>query len=149
MADAMDRNFFLADFAKAVRLAKPQFDAKRIDFKECVDHEIATLPNGRSYVYVFWMPDGDRYLKIGKAGPNSQPRIYQHYSVDNAKSTLARSIRDNPDGIGLSATPEDPRQWIREHTRLFLFIMPDGDRFPRNFLEAYLHLRFNPVYEKG
>jgi hypothetical protein len=32
---------------------------------------------------------------------------------------------------------------------LFLFIMPDGERLTRNFLEAYLHFRFNPVYEKG
>jgi hypothetical protein len=149
MADAMDRNFFLADFAKAARLAKPQFDVAGIDFKECLEHIIGTLPKGRSYVYAFWMPDGDRYLKIGKAGPNSQPRIYQHYSVDNAGSTLARSIRDTPGSIGLLSAPGDPAKWIRENTRLFLFIMPDGDRFARNFLEAYLHLRFNPVYEKG
>lgn len=148
-AAVMDRDFFLADFSRAVRLAIPDFDAGGISFRECIGHDIGPLPKGRSYVYLFWTPDGDRYLKIGKAGPNSQARIYQHYSLDNAGSSLARSIRDAPDRVGLATGPQDPREWIHRNTRHFLFIMPDGDRFTRNFLEAFLHLKFSPLYEKG
>ncbi len=146
---AMDRDFFLADFSEAVRLAVTGFDAEGISFRECIGHQIGTLPKGRSYVYLFWMPEGNRYLKIGKAGPNSQARIYQHYSLGSAKSSLAKSIRDTPDLVGLAAPPPEIKAWIYDNTRLFIFILPDGDRFIRNFLEAFLHLKFNPVYEEG
>lgn len=53
------------------------------------------LPAGKMAVYGFW--GNGCWLKIGKAGPNSNPRYtLQHYNAGSAQSTLAASLKDDP-----------------------------------------------------
>src|SRR5437899_7050630 len=67
-------------------------------------HQARDLPPGCGAVYVFSLsstsraPAGaGRVLKVGKAGPHSNPRFrYQHYAPGSARSTLAGAIENNP-----------------------------------------------------
>ena len=109
-----DRSFLLNDFVAAVANVAPEFDCAQIDFSPCDHHHIVLPPRGRALIHLFWREETDRYLKIGKAGPNSQMRIYHHYSVNAAQSTLAKSILDEYQALGVlpPAPPADVRDWI-------------------------------------
>jgi hypothetical protein len=146
---SLDRGFFLDAFEGAARLAEPGYDYSGIEFRYCAEHRIGTLEKGRSFVYIFYQPAGRSFLKIGKAGPKSQPRIYQHYHPDSSQSNLAASLLADPEYAQKIKPASDVADWIRANTRLFLLILPDDDRFLRNLLEAFLHLKLKPVFEKG
>ena len=110
---------------------------------------IGNLEKGRSFVCIFYHESGRQFLKIGKAGPKSQPRIYQRYLPDSSRSNLAASLLSNAEYAAMLGPASEVASWIRANTRLFLLVLPDDDRFARNFLEAFLHLKLKPVFEKG
>lgn len=60
-----------------------------------LNHKPLALPEGKMAVYTF-VYNGNQFLKIGKAGPNSSPRYQSHhYYIDRGPSTLARSLVNN------------------------------------------------------
>ena len=144
----------LAGLAEATALIDPQFDVSSIEWRDCARHLVGALPPECAFVYIFHHPGSGRVLKVGKAGSKSRARLYQHYN-GNAASCLAKSLCAYPEGAGLSEPPDDPGTWIKNKTELTLAILP-GDRvepallrFRTHFLEAWLILKFKPVYEKG
>lgn len=58
-----------------------------------IPHQPKSLPSHKMAIYTFWYEG--KFLKIGKAGPNSNARfLSQHYNPRSAQSTLAASILD-------------------------------------------------------
>jgi hypothetical protein len=106
------------------------------------------LPVGMMAVYCFW---GDGcWLKVGKAGPNSQARYTsQHYNPASAPSTLAASlVRDarmkSIDGFAHA----QPGNWIKTSCcRVNILISAKLRPEMLSLLEAFLHARLMPRYE--
>lgn len=115
-----------------------------------ISHEI---PNGHApqrglYIFIY----GGDCLKIGYAGDTTQPVFtYRHYGY-NFGSTLANSIRNDPNCAALYSgfEPNDPSPWMRGNLRR-INITFDAAKDPRKFvlkhLEAFFHETFDPRYE--
>src|SRR5437868_1740867 len=83
----------LQDFTSAGGLTRDIF---RTEYFAAPHKPPSRLPPGKMAVYGFWVK-GWRWLKIGKAGPNSSARYaYQHYN-GCAGSTFAGSLRRDPE----------------------------------------------------
>ena len=111
-------------------------------------HEPTPLPPEKVAVLVF--SDMDRVLKVSMAGPNSNARYQsQHYGVNRAPSTLARSLLNDRDAVQRHRLNEDNvGDWIKRHTDRVNFIL--GEDFYRptlNELKDFVLRRLNPVYE--
>jgi hypothetical protein len=111
-------------------------------------HKPAPLPTGYMAVYAFWS-DGD-WLKIGKAGANSNARFQsQHYNASRAKSTLAASlIKAHKEQPISGFTQEDVGAWMRANTHRVNILLPEHN--PKSLLallEAFLHARLEPRFE--
>ncbi len=109
----------------------------------------SSLPTGKMAVYGFWY-DG-AWLKIGMAGAKSNARyVSQHYSPGNAMSTLAGSLLKDPAmarQIDAAAMPVG--QWMRAHCcRVNILLGAEHGVLMLAMLEAFLHLRLRPRYEK-
>lgn len=147
----MEKPDILGKFFDAYKLATGKdLEDKEIKFHPCDGHIIGNQHLGQPYVYLFYHKTKKQFLKIGKAGPNSQNRIYQHYNPGSSGSNLAASllgsIEFNAEINGIS----EVGPWIQSNTLLYLLIiMNKKDRFLLNFLEAFLHLKLNPLFEKG
>ncbi|HET8523967.1 MAG TPA: hypothetical protein VFL82_12070 [Thermomicrobiales bacterium] len=105
------------------------------------------LPEGKLAIYAFWGDGG--WLKIGKAGPNSQGRYtYQHYGF-NAPRTLAKSLVASQAEHPIPGfDPIAPGNWIKASTHRVNILIPSSRRIELlSLLEAFLHLRLNPRYE--
>src|SRR5436309_10093554 len=88
-----------SDIEKALRefAAARAFDlcVFEIEYLAAPHKPPSRLPPGKMAVYGFWL-EGWRWLKIGKAGPNSSARYaYQHYN-GRAGSTCAGSLQSDP-----------------------------------------------------
>jgi hypothetical protein len=106
------------------------------------------LPTGRMAVYCFW--SGGSWLKVGKAGPNSQARYTsQHYNPASAPSTLAASLlRDGRMKTVDGFTDARPGDWIKASCcRVNILIPTQMRRELLSLLEAFLHVRLTPRYE--
>lgn len=119
-------------------------------------HVAKDLPANSGAVYVFSLssrssaPAGPgRVLKVGKAGPNSNPRFrYQHYSSGSAKSTLSGAIENNPllwTYIAYPGHGNDVGAWIREFTDRNNYYFEDKDLI--GYFEVYAKARLGPVFE--
>lgn len=87
----MIMNDAIGEFLKALQLVGTKLEENQIvvDDLGC-PHVPKGLPRGKMAIYTFRR--GDRYLKIGKAGPNSDARFRsQHYNPHRANSNLAKS----------------------------------------------------------
>ena len=122
-------------------------------------HKAKDLPAGVGAVYVFSLPDkttsvlgSGRALKVGKVGPNSNPRFrYQHYKSGSAQSTLAGAIENNRllwDVLGFNeALSESAGDWIRTFTDRQNFYVQESRRELIGPLEVYLKARLGPDFE--
>lgn len=139
----------LADFRNIAKIADPTCDPDNITVEVLSKpHTAGKLPDGTAAVYCFFL--NGRAIKIGMVRSNSNPRFQsQHYSVNGAGSTLARSIVSNPDKVGGPRVDESNiGAWIRENTDRINFLVPSqyGDRIVR-LLESTLHSRWRPIFE--
>jgi hypothetical protein len=108
----------------------------------------ARIPVGTMAVYGFWHEG--TWLKIGKAGPNSQNRYtYQHYNLESAPSTFADSLRGDPSMVATVGSDRlSINTWIRTSTcRVNILLPAHRQRELLSLLEAFLHLRLRPRYE--
>jgi hypothetical protein len=106
------------------------------------------LPVGRMAIYGF-RGDGT-WLKIGKAGPNSNARYTsQHYNLGSAQSTLAGSLANDPRMRTVAGfDPRSPGVWIKAATHRVNILLPSQRQAALlSLLEAFLHLQLRPRYE--
>ena len=124
--------------------------ALTIEYLDAPHRPPSRLPPGMMAVYGFW---GDGcWLKIGMAGAKSGARYCsQHYLPGSALSTLAASLVGDPrmaSVVGFSPTAAG--EWIKHSAHRVNILMPSWQ--PRELLallEAFLHLRLRPRYERG
>jgi hypothetical protein len=141
----------LADFCKVAALAGihvelAQFD---IEFLDAPHRPPRSLPAGKMAIYGFW--NSGQWLKVGMVGPNSQARyVSQHYNAGSALSTLAGSLAHDQrmaEVEGFDATA--PGAWIKSScNRVNILLSATLGRELLALLEAFLHVRFNPCYER-
>ena len=118
----------------------------------CAPHRRPKLPQGKQAVYGFYYHEG--WLKIGRAGPNSQARYTSQHYIGGAGSTLFKSLRGDDDfrsivDIGLEKeAKQDWAAWIERNTHRVNILLP-ARCDPRlvSLLEAFLHVRLWPRYE--
>lgn len=139
------------DFIEVANLAHEPLSPRELkaSFLVAGEHPNAGLPKGQMAVYGFW-GDGE-WLKIGKAGPNSNARFRSHhYDATRSKSTLAGSLKKCPRMPSVAEfDAADPGRWIREHTCRFNILIPKDKRGELlSLLEAFLHTRLRPRYEQ-
>lgn len=140
----------ISDFRKVAALADAEFIADSITVEITPKpHKAPTmLPTGKIAVYAFFL--NGQALKVGKVGQKSAARYTsQHYNPLSANSNLARSILTNAAKVG--ATDIDSTsvgEWIRKHTDRVNVLMPATVGLPiLSLLEAYLHVRWKPMFE--
>lgn len=125
-----------------------------------VPHQPTALPRGWQGVYGFrW---GGAWLKIGKAGPNSNARWqFHHYGVDRAMSTLAFSLIryghlstvECPLVPGLRSKlqtvgPGTVGDWMKQHTERVNFLVgAEAGSGGLGHLETIAHRVLSPVFE--
>jgi len=111
-----------------------------------VPHNPAGLPRGKMGIYTFWHEG--RFLKIGKAGANSDARFRsQHYGF-NAPSTLAKSIMNDSEMLSLGINETNVGEWIKNNCRrVDVLIDVSAGIFALEMVEAILHYVYEPKYE--
>jgi hypothetical protein len=139
----------IKDFISVAELAhvKLSLDDFEIDYQEA-PHSSSSLPDGKMAIYGFWL-DG-KWLKIGMAGPNSNARYTsQHYSPNSSRSTLAKSLLNDQDMCNWRMQPENIGDWIKNNTsRVNILVDRKHGTMLLALLEAFLHLRLRPRYER-
>lgn len=110
-------------------------------------HSPSGLPQRKMGIYLFKY--GDKYLKIGKAGPNSNARFRsQHYKPNSAQSNLAKSILNDPDMGKFNLNNENVSNWIKQNVRrIDILIDSSLPIFVLDLFESFLHCKFKPKYE--
>lgn len=130
------------------------------DFKKVVEsNEIASeiwskphtpqkLPQNKMAEYAFFF--NGKALKIGHAGASSNARYQsQHYNPNSSPSNLARSILNDTSRVGVTGVNEfNIGNWIRRNTDRVNFLIPaSATNHTRTLLEAFLHHRWQPMFE--
>lgn len=154
----------LRDFRESASTAGWRCDDNAISHQlEAAPHSPRPLPRGKCAVYVFSLsashgcrcPAGpNRVLKVGKVGPNSNPRFQaQHYNPRSAQSTLAGSLIRSVilwPYLGITGLTEtEAGDWIKRHTDRDHFFL-DGNRTDLlDELERYVRARLGPAFEGG
>lgn len=110
-------------------------------------HSPSGLPQRKMGIYLFKY--GNKYLKIGKAGPNSDARFRsQHYKPNSAQSNLAKSILNDPDMSKFNLNNENVGNWIKQNVRrIDILIDSSLPIFVLDLFESFLRCKFEPKYE--
>lgn len=124
-------------------------------------HEPHPLPKGKCAVYVFslsasygrrCLAGGHRALKVGRAGPRSNPRFqFQHYTPRAAQSSLAKSLINGVilwPYLGIRKL-RDIRvgRWIKQNTDRDNFYVDAAEAEALPELERFFRGRLGPVFE--
>jgi hypothetical protein len=141
-------NNTIIDFIKSIAfsgVAVP-LDSVQIQDLGC-PHIPKSLPSGKMAVYAFEM--NGVFLKIGKAGAKSGARFRsQHYSPTRANSNLAKSLLADATLAHHQLNNQNIEEWIKNNVRrIDILIDKELGMFVLNFLEAFLHCKFQPQYE--
>jgi len=130
------------------RLADLQIKEKQIEVLDrgC-PHSPSGFPKGKMEIYLFkWE---DKYLKIGKAGPNSNARSRsQHYIPGSSRSNLAKSILNDPSMDKFNLNDKNVGDWIKQNVqRIDILVDSSLSIFVLGLFESFLHCKFKPKYE--
>ena len=131
----------------------PHSETKPTEKKVREELEVANeKPLFDSAVYVFYYPDGKKYLKIGEVGGNSTARFFsQHYNPRSAKSTLAKSIVKSNEFRTKENKPvceDNVKCWMEKNLqRIDIIFTKSGNPFVSKFVESYLHFVLQPRFE--
>ena len=108
------------------------------------------LPFGKVAIYA-WFFSADQCLKCGKAWTNSKARYTsQHYNAGSAGSDLASSLINAGERIGIAGlSRQTAGAWIKENTMRVNLLFPASlvDPLALAYYEAFLHVRWRPVFE--
>ncbi|MFC2013296.1 hypothetical protein ACFLU8_00145 [Chloroflexota bacterium] len=91
--DHQELDRLIKDFLDVARISGFPLSQRQIEFRvlSAPHRQPSRLPAGKKAIYVFSAKDC--YLKVGKAGPNTQARFTsQHYNSKSTKSNLAKSM---------------------------------------------------------
>lgn len=112
-----------------------------------IPHEPKSLPSGMMGVYTFNY--NGKFLKIGKAGPQSNARFSsQHYNPKSAQSTLAASILMDNNIRDMGANENNISEWIKNNCRRVDILLDKKlGIFTLELVEAILHYKYEPIYE--
>jgi hypothetical protein len=140
----------LRDFETVSKLAGSPIQPQNffVEFFAAPHKPPKLLPIGKMAIYGFYW--NDIWLKVGKAGPQSQARYTsQHYNPASAPSTLAASLlRD----VRMKNVPDlqagKTGDWIKDNCcRVNILVPVEYGRAGLSLLEAFLHVRLRPRYE--
>jgi len=139
----------LVDFVTVAKLAGKPISREKlvVEYMEAPHVPPARLPQGKMAVYGFWYKG--EWLKVGMVGSKSNARYTsQHYNPASAQSTLAGSLLQDPRrSKGIDASTIGP--WIKENCNRVNILMDNADNSKLlALLEAFLHVRLKPRYEK-
>jgi hypothetical protein len=146
IGESIDAFFTVASLARSPLTT----DDVRVEFLSAPHKPPSRLPSGKMAVYAFWF--NGEWLKIGMAGPNSNARYTsQHYSPNSAMSTLAKSLQNDPEmARRFDANTKAVGEWMRANcNRVNILLDARQDRLLLAMLEAFLHLRLKPRYERS
>ena len=103
------------------------------------------LPKG--YIAVYFFFEGDIAIKIGKANAKSKARYTsQHYRINTTKSTLAKSLMNDPNRHFNNAAAV--KNWMLKNLhRINVLIKEDKGKAATELVEAIMHYKFRPIYE--
>ena len=139
----------LTDFYKVASLAGASYDQTKLDHQiHPMPHAAPSLPAGKIAAYAFFL--NGRALNVGKVGQKSAARfVSQHYLPNSAMSNLAKSILTHPASVGASGLDATTvGDWIKAHTDRVSILMPADFGLPLlSLLEAFLHVRWKPLFE--
>lgn len=141
----------IKDFQMVTALARFPLssDDFQIEFLEFPHKPPSCLPSGKMAVYGFW--HDAEWLKVGLAGPNSNARYTsQHYNPNSAQSTLSGSLCRDPRMVNCAGFEiAAPGNWIKSQCcRANILLDCKHGPLVLAMLEAFLHLRLRPRYEK-
>ena len=141
----------LGDFVTVAELghALIRHEDLKVEYLEAPHKPPSVLPAGKMAVYGFW--HSGAWLKVGMAGPNSNARYTsQHYNPNSARSTLAASLLKDPRMSGKpDFDPKAVKAWIKSRcSRVNILLDAQHGMLLLRLLEAFLHLRLKPRYEK-
>jgi len=145
MVDALEAFIIVAKLAD-----EPiSLDELEVEFLPAPHKQPSSLPIGKMAIYAFW--SNDEWLKIGQAGPKSAARYTsQHYNPNSSMSNLAKSLANDlrmKDILGSDS--QNSGQWVRLSTCRANILMPSDRRQELlSLLEAFLHTRLRPRYER-
>jgi len=125
-----------------------QIDDSKINIVDCgLPHLPTPLAPGTMGVYAFLY--GDRFLKIGKAGPNSNARFQSHhYNPHSSQSNLAKSILRDMEMAQFGLTENGIGSWIKANCRRIDILLDQSlGYFALELVEAMLHFIYEPKYE--
>lgn len=142
---------YVAEFDEIIKGVTAAAGRKIDSHYEIIDRGIPHVPQnlkrGTMGIYTFLYQD--EFLKIGKAGPNSNARFSsQHYLPSSAQSNLSKSILDDDRMQGLGITDDNVGEWIKHNTsRIDILLDASLGIFTLELIEAALHFRYEPRYE--
>jgi hypothetical protein len=138
----------LSDFERTLPLAGIKANSVRLEVQDLgCPHIPCALPQGKMAIYIFIF--GDRVLKVGKVGPNSNPRFQtQHYLPGSCPSNLAKTLLNDEAGEWHDISADEIGSWMRRHLhRIDILLGADVGLAVLAYLEAFLHCRLSPKYE--
>jgi hypothetical protein len=90
-------------------------------------------------------------LKVGKVGPNSDPRFRSQHYTTSGRSTLAKSLLRHPilwPWLGVSQLDETTvKQWMLLNLDRLHIYVPAGSLLVLTALEMYVRARVGSVFE--
>jgi hypothetical protein len=112
-----------------------------------IPHKPKSMPKETMGIYTFWYEG--KALKIGKAGPKSNPRfLSQHYNPKSTQSTLAASILRDENMYHTGVVETNVGEWIKDNCqRVDILFSVELGIFTLKLIEAALHYKYDPVYE--
>lgn len=142
------------DYAKEIKeliiqtsalTGKPILEERFYIEHQLINHRPKALPEGKMAVYTF-VHNGE-FLKIGKADKNTKARYQsQHYYIKSARSTLARSLVNDPNEKTINEN--NVKDWIINNCERFDVIIDSAlGSMALDFIEGLLHYKYNPRYE--
>ncbi len=138
----------LSDFIDVCILAKTQIELSDIEMIHLdAPHSPTSIAKGKMAAYIFSF--NDEILKIGIVGAKSNARfLSQHYNPNSSQSNLAKSIL-NDNQFPARISDSEIKDWIKNNCcRINILISEDKGMHLIRLLEAFLHLRFAPRYER-
>lgn len=109
-------------------------------------HAPRTLPPGKMAVYCFH--EGGKFLKIGKAGPNSNNRFYWDHYRTKAFSSLAKSLLRDVSRSSHGLDELNVGAWIKQSLhRTDILVDASLSIHVLTLLESFLICAKQPVYE--